>query len=154
MSNITFRVESWLDVKDKLVPLLPLHWEEACRDKEHLKLDPDMELFDALARINRLHVVTVYSGEEFVGYHASIIEQMPSYRTVRCSQGYVYFIQKFKRGPRVFLRLLDEVEKSCKAAGVQLLLDRTKGNGALQRMYELRGYRVSDVTMMKWIGDP
>lgn len=136
------------------MPLWPAHWEEVGRDKERLKLDPDIELMDAIANIGRLHIVTVRSEGALVGYHASIIEPMPSYKTIACSQGHVYFIAKFHRGPRVFMRLLQEVERSCKARGVQVLFDRTKNLPGLRKLYEWLGFKPADLIMMKWIGDP
>lgn len=152
MSSLTFQVESWFAFKPEAWPLWMQHWEEVARDKTRLKLDPNIELYDAAARSGNLHVVTVRNGSKLVGYHVSIVAPMMHYKSFICSTSDMYWLHPCHRNGWAGIKLFETVRESCALRGVHMLDETTKIAADKGRLFEFLGYTPMERRFTKWIG--
>ncbi len=149
---ITFQVEDWFEVKAEAAPLWVPHYEEVGQNKEKMILDPDIERLDNLASLGKLHIVTGRKEGELIGYHASIVDTLVHYKGVLAGNSDLYWIRKDCRNGTAPIRLFQEVEKSLKARGVQVLYDATKLYLDHDRLFQHLGYKPIERRYSKWIG--
>lgn len=150
---ITFAVENWLDVKQEAMPLWPVHYEEVGQNKQKMKLDPDISYLDEMERLGKLHIVVARKDGEIVGYHASIITTLVHYKNILAGMSDLYWIRKDCRNGKAPIKLFQEVEKTLKARGVQVLYDATKLYLDHDRLFQYLGYKPIERRYSKWIGD-
>lgn len=150
---ITFAVETWKDLADEILPLLAVHWEEVGQDKTRMVLDPDYKRYTELEETGALHVVTARREGKLVGYHVTIISRLLHYQTVLAGMSDIYWLQKDCRNGSAAIRLFQEVEKTTKARGVQVLYDNSKVYLDHTRLFLHLGYKPVETRYSKWIGD-
>lgn len=150
---ITFNVEQWKDIKKEAAPLWVPHYEEVGQNKTKMPLDPDLARLDRIDAEGKLHIVSARKEGELVGYHASIVDTLIHYRTVLAGTSDLYWIRQDCRTGRTPLRLFEEVEKTLKARGVQILYDATKLYLDHDRLFQHLGYKPIERRYSKWIGD-
>ncbi len=150
---ITFQVENWSDVKDEAAPLWIPHYEEVGQNKTKMILDPDIAKLDMFEEQGRLHIVTARKAGALVGYHASIIDTLIHYKNILAGISDLYWIRKDCRNGTAAIRLFQEVEKTLKARGVQVLYDATKLYLDHDRLFQHLGYKPIERRYSKWIGD-
>lgn len=150
---ITIQVENWLDVKAEAAPLWEPHYQEVGQNKEKMILDPDIDKLDRLNSQGRLHIVTARKEGELVGYHASIIDTLVHYKNILAGISDLYWIRKDCRNGTAPIRLFQEVEKTLKARGVQVLYDATKLYLDHDRLFQHLGYKPIERRYSKWIAD-
>lgn len=149
---ITFQVEDWLTIKEEAAALWIPHYEEVGQNKEKMKLEPDLERIDKLAAEGRFHIVTARKAGELVGYHASIVDTLLHYKNILAGISDLYWLRKDCRNGTAAIRLFQEVEKTLKARGVQVLYDMTKVYLDHDRLFQHLGYKPIERKYSKWIG--
>ncbi len=150
---ITFQVENWSDVKEEAAPLWVPHYEEVGQNKQKMVLDPDIDKLDLYESLGKLHIVTARKEGELVGYHASLIDNLLHYKNILAGISDLYWIRKDCRIGRVPLKLFQEVEKTLKARGVQILYDATKLYLDHDKLFQHLGYKPIERRYSKWIGE-
>lgn len=152
----TYAVEDWERLREDpaLRGLWGTHYGEVGKNKERFRLEPDEAKAGRLAALGQMHWVCVRRDGELVGYHLSLVDTLFHYRSILAAVGDMYYLRPDCRVGRVALRLFQEVERSLRQRGVQMLFDFTK-LGALDHgpLLEHLGYAPLERKYMKWIGD-
>ena len=65
---ITYAIENVGDVRKDIEPLLALHYEELCLNKEAMVLAPDWGRYYALEKLNKLLIFTARDAGKLIGY--------------------------------------------------------------------------------------
>lgn len=149
----TFSVENWKDILPEAQPLWIPHYEEVGQDKIHMQLDPDIGRLNSLDAQGKLHIVAARRNGELIGYHASIIDRSLHYKNILVGASDLYWIRKDCRNGSAPLRLFQEVERTSKQRGVQVLYDATKLYLDHDRLFQYLGYKPIERKYSKWIGD-
>lgn len=157
---ITYAVEPWSQVWPELSALWDEHWREVAINQDVIRLDPDIEAYNATERAGMLHVVVAREAGRVVGYHISFVRPHFHYRHSLSAITDVYFIRATHRGPRTAIRFFEAVEATLRARGVQKVFTGTKlhiapnGHALNQgRLLEHLDYVETERLYTKVIGD-
>lgn len=150
---ISFQVENWNDILEEAKPLWVPHYQEVGQNKEKMKLDPDLDKLHNLNARGMLHIVTARKDGELVGYHASVIDTLIHYKNILAGVSDLYWLREDCRKGTTGIRLFQEVERTLKARGVQVLYDATKLYLDHGKIFEHLGYKPIERKYSKWIGD-
>lgn len=150
---VTYAVEDWFAVQAEMAPLWKLHYEEVALNRDVIKLDPDFDMYDAMARNGQLHIVVARKAGAVVGYHFTIVRPHLHYRNSLSGMTDIYYIAPAYRTGRTPLRLFEFVEKTLKARGVQKLFTGTKLSLDAGPLFEKMGWKESERLFIKVIGD-
>jgi GNAT superfamily N-acetyltransferase len=124
VGKIHFAVEQFKAVIDEARPLLRRHWEEIAKNKELLKLNPDMEMYDRIGE--NLLLITARNDGALVGYFVWFLIKHPHYRHVSVAEEDLHFLlPEYRRG----LTGYKLMKAACTAAfdcGANLLVSREK----------------------------
>jgi hypothetical protein len=74
---LAFAVEPFVDVWAQAQPLTRPHYDEIAKNKELLKLNPDLEKYELLDRSGNLLLITARADGRLVGYFLWIIAPHP-----------------------------------------------------------------------------
>lgn len=150
---ISFQVENWSTIKDEASTLWADHWEEVGQNKIKMQLNPDLNKLDNLNSSGMLHIVTVRFEGKLIGYHASFIDTLVHYKHILAGTSDLYWIHKDYRKGSTGIKLFQEVERTLKARGVQILYDCTKLYLDHGKLFQHLGYKAIERKYSKWIGD-
>ena len=150
---VTFAVEDWFDVKAETAHLWPEHWAEVAVNRDQIKLDPDFDTYDHMARGGMLHIVVARSEGKPIGYHYTIVRPHLHYRQSLSGFTDIYWLAPEYRTGRTPLRLFQFVEKTLKARGVQKLFTGTKLSLDAGPLFEFMGWTETERLFIKMIGD-
>lgn len=151
---ITVQVERWKDVMTEAIPLWTPHYEEVGQNKERMKLNPDIDRYDSLDKAGQLHIVTVRKDGKLVGYHAGIVTTLLHYKDILINNSDLYWVDPSCRGASgAAIKLFNEVARSSKARGVQVLYEATKLYLDHDRLFQHLSYKPIERRYSKWIGD-
>jgi hypothetical protein len=148
---MSFQVETWDQVRAEASVLWADHFQEVGQDPKRMPLNPDLMKCARLASLGMLHIVTARKNGVLVGYHASIIDNLLHYRTTLAAESDLYWLAPPYRNGRNALRLFQEVERSCKARGVEILYDATKVYLDRGELFEHLGYKLIEKRYSKRI---
>ena len=151
--SITYTLESWDEVVDEMKVLWQDHWAEVAMDQATIPLDPDYDLYRELDHSGQLHIVVVRRSGSVIGYHISIIKRHLHYKGTLHGFTDVYFIKPDERKGMVGVRLFKEVERTLRQRGVQKMVTGTKLSLDMSRIFERLGWRETERTFTKYIGD-
>lgn len=123
---IEFKVEPYEVLKEEILPLLPLHWQEIALDHNSIQLDPDWDEYDRMGYSGQLHLITARNGDELVGYFVGIVKPHLHYRkSITCFSDVLYIKPEHRKG-RTGIRLFKEIERTLKDRGVEKVYINTK----------------------------
>lgn len=134
-------------------PLWIPHYEEVGQNKEKMKINPDLERLLILESSGCLHIIAARKSGELVGYHVSIIGPLLHYKNILSASSDLYWMRKDCRNGTGPIRLFQEVEKTLKARGVQVIYDATKLYLDHDRLFKHLGFKPIERKYSKWIGD-
>lgn len=138
--TITIQAEPWERAKAEIMAYWWQHWNEIALDKETVKLDPDVRLYDDHAAAGRLHVVTVRKSGELVGYHLTLISPHLHYKSTLCGFVDIYWLRPDCRAGLTGLNLFREVENSLTKRGVRKVYSGTKKHLDAGILFERLGW--------------
>lgn len=150
---VIFAVETFDAAYGEASELTRLHWQEVAPYKELNALDPDLETYRNLEKLNRLCMITARHKGELVGYILMLLYPHPHYRQVLNAMDDLHFIRADFRNGFTFLRMLAFMEAEMKARGARIVALRTKQAKDHGALFERIGYQVQDVVYTKRIGD-
>jgi hypothetical protein len=123
---VEFAVESYQDAQPEITKLLDAHWQEIALDKDAIRLDPDWENYEWLAKRGMLHIVTARDDGWLVGYHVSVIRPHAHYKSsLTCFSDIMYLSPQYRVGLTGY-KLIKFFRDSVKAKGVQKIYMMTK----------------------------
>jgi len=157
---LTYQVEDFARVLPELKQLIGQHYDEVAVLQDKIPLDPDYARYDQLHRSGVLHVTTARADGELVGYHIAIISTHLHYKSTVVASDDLFFLKPEHRQGFAGVRLFKEVERTLKARGVKVCVNRAKRHvkvghhqETVGRMLEALGYEEFERNYIKWIGD-
>jgi hypothetical protein len=117
-ANPNWAADAMVQLKD--------HYEEVAKFKRVLRLNPDMERYLNLQRMDRLHLVTVREGGQLRGYSIHFIYHHPHYRQVKCAEDDIHYVIPPLRRMGVGKTLRGFALDGLKERGVQFVTARMK----------------------------
>jgi GNAT superfamily N-acetyltransferase len=146
-------VERYADVIEEAKPLLARHWEEIALFKDKVKLAPDYDKYAELAEGGNLHICTVRSDGELIGYHAAFLSNHPHYKNdLMALTDIFYLTPEFRRGLLGF-RFFRFIEGELKKLGVVKMMAGSKTSLDLRVLFIRLGWIETDIMHGKYIGD-
>lgn len=121
MSNITYKQEKLVDIKEELEPLLVLHYEEIAAYKDKVKLAPDWDRYFGLEEQGILHIYTVRDSGVLVGYYICMVVPNLHYSNDLYSVNDIVLIKPEYRSAKVGLGLFQFVEDEMRKLGVSVM---------------------------------
>lgn len=113
--EVEFAVEQFEPFLPDCKTLLQQHWEEIARDKDVIKLDPNWEQYEWLAKHNLLLIVTARDDGWLVGYIVGMVQPHLHYKSSLTCFTDLFFLQKPYRkgltGYKLIKRYRDEAKK-------------------------------------------
>lgn len=141
----TFHVEQLSPATQReLENLIGLHWEEIAGDKDAIQLDPDWPSYYAIQRAGQLQFLVARSGGVMIGYHVGFVRPHLHYRKSLSLITDIYYIHPDFRQGRVGIQLFKEVERACRARGVQKIFTGTKVKHDKSSIFERLGFRLTE----------
>lgn len=150
---VTFHVESMRGIHHEMEPLLRAHWEEIALDHHEVPLDPDWARYFELDDKGALSVVTARCEGKLVGYHIAMITPHLHYRGTLHGITDVYYLAPEHRRGFTGIRMFKAVNDEMKRRGVVKLVTATKMHHDMGRIFERLGYRATERTYTKIVGD-
>ena len=148
---ISYQQEVLYDLIDEVEPLLELHYQELCLNKEFVKLDPRWDKYAALEIAGSFVIYTAREDGKLVGYSAFFISPHPHYAGLTVAVNDVLFVHPDQRGS-VGIRLIkfSEQELTLRLGHFKLTW-RAKYTNNLAAILERLGYAREEVVMAKLI---
>lgn len=147
---ITFHVEPWSRYKVEAAELWPLHWEEIAINRDVIKLDVDLDKYDRMDAEGAVHVVVAREEGRIVGYWLGFVYPHLHYRRSLTAYTDIFYVrQETRRDVFLFQKLLEFVESSLKARGVQKYFIASKVHKDLSRIFERRKMQRTEIVYSK-----
>lgn len=144
-----FRRETLFDVIEEVQPLLDLHYEELCVNRDTVKLNPRWDVYRDLEGRGALVIYTARDNAKLVGYSAYLVNQSLHYADLKVAQNDVFYITQDHRRGAMPYRFLKFCEKSLAGAGVQKLVYHCKTTNQLSPLLHRIGYDAEEVMVAK-----
>lgn len=126
MSFVEIKVEPWSVLTPEDKKLCERHWEEIAHNKDKIKLDPDWERYEGMAKAGVLHLTTARREGVLVGYVVYFLVYHVHYRKSLTAIADVLYLVPEERLGRTGIRLLQQSEESLKGMGVQRIIQNVK----------------------------
>lgn len=149
MSILTFQVEDWFSVKNKMEWLFPLHWQEVATYQNKINLDLDYETYDQLASDGELLIITARDGLKIVGYHWLILKTHLHYKQSLTAFTDVFFLHPDYRKGFNGVNLFKFVEEALKNKGVQRFIISSKTTHDKSKIFERLSFDRVEVVYSK-----
>jgi len=140
----------------EILPLAQKCWEESTEFKAEscafygdrdFQIEPDLDTYARLARLELLTLVTLRTQGKLVGYLTGFIHKALHHKHIQCAVVDSVYIEPSYRvyGPVVAERF----EKEMVSKGVQVISWPVHPNGPIHEVLKTRGYVGDDVVMEK-----
>lgn len=151
---ITFAREPWRDfVNDpSCMVLWREHYEELAGDRERMPMGVDHSYYAFLDAAGMLQIITAREAGALVGYCLMVIKPHPRYRTVLTAFEDCYFLTSSCRGAGAGNDLIEQSELAASRRGASACYFMTKLSHDHSKLFEARGYKLTDLVFFKWIG--
>jgi len=143
---VTYQQEFLSQVKDDIVPLLMLDWQEIEHRKSIRKLDPDWDAYYGLEDAGILRIFTARDGEKLIGYFVSTMT--PSLHckgVIQALADVIFLLPEYRRGMTA-LKLFKFAEKCLRDDGVHVLHVTTTEVNKIDAMMFRLGYSKTEAT--------
>ena len=148
MSLIVYEDVDILKFLYELEQLLPKHYEELCVTKEY-QVEPDYEAYKKLADAGMLRAITCRVDGNLVGYIIFMVQPHLHYKSCKTAYEDIYFVAKDYRKGRLVIKLFQYAEEVLKGHGVNRIILHTKVHLDNSRLFEYRGYNMTDKVYTK-----
>lgn len=148
--DVQFNIENFADVYPEAEELLQLHWEEVGVNKDHFKLAPMPEAYQAMSEAGILVVFTARNAmSRLVGYSVFIVTPSPHYRNNIFADNDIYFIHKDYRKGFVASNFFRFMEEQLQERGVDLMVVRTKINRRMDVFFRRLNFKLTEEVFTK-----
>lgn len=144
-------VEPWTYVRAHIAPLWRRHYAEIADHR--IPLDPDWTWYDAMARADRLHVVTVRLRGVLIGYLFAIVGPHPHYRSTLFAAFDLFWLDPAHRRGWTGVRLFREAERTLRARGVRKLVSHMKLAHDVAPIFARLGWDETERVHTKYLRD-
>ncbi len=149
----TFQIENWEKFFADVQPIFPLHWAELALDQDAVKLGIDNERYLQMQAAGMLHILTMRSAGELVGYYIAFVLPHTHYKDAGLMAFTdIYFVlPEFRKGP-TGMALFIEAERTLKERGVKKAYLSCKVHMDHSKLFEALGWTFTDKSFTKYIG--
>lgn len=131
---------------DTCEPLLKMHWAEVERQRQVLRLMPNMPAYRALQDMGALLSLGAYQGEQMVGYSVTIVTTHLHDANLIYASNDVLYVHPDHRDGMAGGRLMVETERRAKDRGARLIFWASKPGTAMYEILKRHdSYAVHDV---------
>lgn len=147
--GLTFQRERAVDLWEEAMPLFEKHYKEICHYKD-LKLNPDVENYNALEEAGAIRCYTARMNGDLIGYCVWFLKYNPHYRdSLQALQDVLFLLPEY-RGTRAGLKLIRYCEDRLREENVQVIYHHIKINTPHTiDLFRKLGYEEIDVIMGK-----
>lgn len=138
---------------DEAKDLLNSHWEEIALNKEHIKLNPDWEVYQSLEDQGKLKIFTARDNDILVGYFVVVVGVNMHYKDHVFACNDVLYLSKEHRKGFTGIKLIKFAEKCLKNDGVSVLTINTKVHQPFDRLMDFLKFRKVERVYSKYLGD-
>lgn len=124
--NITFAAETFEQFWHDAEPFFGYHYAEVAKDKQVMRLDPDVELYREKSKAGQLIFVTARDHGVLIGYFAWFLHPHPHYKELMVAQSDVYYLSPLYRGQGYGTDLFEAATRFAREAGAQYCFISTK----------------------------
>lgn len=145
---IRYQQESLYEVVGDVEPLLALHYDELCLNKERIKLNPAWGEYRALEAMGRFVVFTARDDDKLVGYNAFFVNRHMHYIDMVVAFNDVIFLHPDYRQGTTGIRLVKLAERLTDT-GVNKICYHAKLDTNLIPILNRLGYKTEEVVLGK-----
>ncbi len=147
---LSFQVERWAEFWRDCQELLPIHWNELALDKDTIALGVDDKRFATIDEQGLLHILTVRSRGEMVGYYLAIVMPHLHYKDAGLMAFTdMYFLHPDYRKGLNGITFLKEAERTLKERGVVKMYISHKVHLDHTKLFDRLGWKMSDKAFTK-----
>jgi GNAT superfamily N-acetyltransferase len=146
-------IETLLEVKEDIIPLLSEHWEEVAVHKEKIKVNPCWETYKTLEDSGKLGIFTAREEGLLVGYFVVIASVNPHYKDHVFGVNDVIYLKPEYRGTRVGSDLITYAEDYMSSNGVSVFVINTKTHVPFDGVLKRLGFDHIENVYSKSLGD-
>lgn len=146
---ITFATENIDGVIAEVGPLLELHYQELCMNKEVVKLNPIWPQYRAVEQAGKLGVYTVRDDGVLVGYAAFFVTPHMHYADLMLATNDVLFLRSDYRLGTTGTRFVKYCAQSLKIRGAHKIAFHIKLTLDWSPILVRLGYAIEEITVAK-----
>lgn len=150
VSMIQCQIERWSDALPELLPLFSMLWEDVAVDKDKFVAKCDEAKYAELDKIGMLHLATVRSEGELVGFFLMFLTPNAHYMGagLMAFTDMFYLKDEYRRG-NAGLKLFSFMEKTLREKGVVKAYTSHKVHRDRSEMFEFLGWKATDTVYSK-----
>ena len=149
---ISIKQEKIFDIKEEVVELLKMHWNEVAINQDRVKLNVDWDRYFTLNNLGIINVVTIRVDGALVGYCANMVDMNIHYKDHMFAVNDAFFIHPEHRKSTLGLRLFKATEEILKALGVSVWMVHTKTHTSVAPFLVKLGFEHDEEVYSKFIG--
>jgi predicted GNAT superfamily acetyltransferase len=149
MGQVEIRISTVAEMLRDAELLFQDHYDEVAKNKEVMKLKPDVKVYTALEKQDKLLILAAYIDNKMVGYSVNILSYHLHYADLFYAHNDILFVVEEYRNSKVGLALIKKTEAFAKALDAKLLLWHAKEDTALDKLMPRLGYGVQDIIHSK-----
>tara|TARA_B110000093_G_scaffold142590_1_gene153723 strand:+ start:8394 stop:8852 length:459 start_codon:yes stop_codon:yes gene_type:complete len=129
-------------VKDDILSLLDLHYNEIALNQDRIKLNPDWDVYNELEQQGKLKIFTARDTDTLVGYFVVVVGVNMHYKdhTFACND-IIYLHKEYRKG-FAGIKLIKFAKKCLTEDGVSVLAINTKVHQPFDRVLERLGFNL------------
>lgn len=125
------------------------HWKEIAKNKQLMKLAPDVEKYKLIEESGNLLSLFAYKNDKLIGYSVNILSKHLHYKELTTAYNDLLYLDRDYRKTSLGGELMAETERKCKERGAQLMLFHAKENTSLCKILPNKSYTVHEIIFSK-----
>ena len=129
-------------VKNDILSLLDLHYNEIALNQDRIKLNPDWDVYNELEQQGKLKIFTARDTDTLVGYFVVVVGVNMHYKdhTFACND-IIYLHKEYRKG-FAGIKLIKFAKKCLTEDGVSVLAINTKVHQPFDKVLERLGFNL------------
>ena len=144
--DYSFHMETIMDVKDEVEPLLELHWEEIALNKDSIPLNPAWDRYLELEKVGVAGTYTCRYQGELVGYLVVFADKHLHYQDHIFANNDVLYLKPEHRTIGVGAAFISFVVDHLKELGASVFHINTKAHQSFAPLLENLGFEEVETT--------
>jgi GNAT superfamily N-acetyltransferase len=149
---ITYQRERYNEVIEDIKPLLEEHYKEIALYQDHIELNPNYAMYEAMDQIESLHIYTARDDGKLIGYVVSFLQNHPHYMDHNYVINDILYVAPEHRHSEVAVELLEGLEKIMVEEGASVMTFHMKAYKTFETLMDFLGYDKAEFLYSKFIG--